>query len=93
MTVTADAVIGQEDVAQQSGAGVEVVAKKSGLGAFSKKIGQFVSKLVGKKQKGVKEEKVTKEEKAAAADPAPAPTPAPEPAAQEPAVVPVPVAA
>jgi hypothetical protein len=85
MTVTADAVIGQEEVAQQPGAGVEVVAKKSGLGAFSKKIGQFVNKLMGKKQKAMKEEKVTKEEKAAAA-------PAPEPAAEEPAVVPVPVA-
>ncbi|KAF2811513.1 uncharacterized protein BDZ99DRAFT_461568 [Mytilinidion resinicola] len=87
MAVTKDDILQHEDAAKHSGTAAETFAKKAGLGAFSKQIGEFVKKLVGKKQKAALDAKAKKEgvtpeaEAAAAGAPAPAAAPAPAPAA------------
>jgi hypothetical protein len=61
MAVTADDVVQHKDAAKHSGTAAETLAKKAGLGAFSKQIGEFVKKLVGKKQKATLDAKAKKE--------------------------------
>ena len=68
MAITADTITGHEDAGKHSGTAAEAMAKKAGFGIYAKKIGEFVNKLVGKKQKAMKDEKAA----AAAAAPAPA---------------------
>lgn len=46
-----------KDAGKHSGAAAEMAAKHLGLGSFSKKIGEFVNKLVGKKQKELIDQK------------------------------------
>jgi hypothetical protein len=75
MAFNADTVTGHKDAGKHSGTAAEVMAKKVGLGAYGKKIGEFVSKLVGKKQKAMADQKTVA---------APA-----QPAAHTPAAVPV----
>lgn len=75
MALTAETVTHHKDAGKHAGTGAEMAAKHLGLGAFSKKIGEFVNKLVGKKQKAMIDE-----QNAAKAQTAPAPAPAPAPA-------------
>jgi ribosomal protein L12E/L44/L45/RPP1/RPP2 len=51
MAFTQETVTHHKDVGKHSGTAAEHIAKQAGLGAFAKKIGEFVNKLVGKKQK------------------------------------------
>ena len=69
MAVNADTVVQHKDAGKHSGTAAEAMAKHAGFGAYAKKIGQFVSKLVGKKQKALADQK-------AATAAAPAATPA-----------------
>lgn len=72
MAFNQDTVTHHKDAAKHSGTAAEMAAKQMGLGSFSKKIGEFVNKLVGKKQK----EYVDGKNASAGAAPAPAPAPA-----------------
>lgn len=51
MAINAETVTHHKDAGKHSGAAAEMAAKHLGLGSFAKKIGEFVNKLVGKKQK------------------------------------------
>jgi hypothetical protein len=57
MAFNADTVTGHKDAGKHSATAAEMMAKKVGLGAYGKKIGEFVSKLVGKKQKAMADQK------------------------------------
>jgi hypothetical protein len=56
MAFTTETVTHHKDAGKHAGGGAEMVAKQLGLGSFSKKIGEFVNKLVGKKQKTMMDE-------------------------------------
>jgi uncharacterized protein (UPF0332 family) len=57
MAFNAETVTHHKDAGKHSGTAAEMAAKHMGLGAFSKKIGEFVNKLVGKKQKAMIDER------------------------------------
>lgn len=73
MAVTAETVTHHKDAAKHSGTAAEMAAKHMGFGQFSKKIGEFVNKLVGKKQKEMIDKKNPADPAAPAAAPAAAP--------------------
>lgn len=73
MAFTQETVTQHKDAGKHSGTAAETIAKQVGLGSFSKKIGEFVNKFVGKKQKTMADQK-------GAAAPAPTPTAAAQPA-------------
>ena len=72
MAVNADTVVQHKDAGKHSGTAAEAIAKHAGFGAYAKKIGQFVSKLVGKKQKALADQKAAAAPAATPAQPAPA---------------------
>jgi hypothetical protein len=57
MAFNQETVTHHKDAAKHSGTAAEHLAKQAGLGSFSKKIGEFVNKLVGKKQKAMIDQK------------------------------------
>lgn len=73
MGFNADTVTHHKDAGKHSGTAAEMAAKHMGLGAFSKKIGEFVNKLVGKKQKEMVDQKAAANGQPAAADASVAP--------------------
>jgi hypothetical protein len=79
MGFNTDTITHHKDVGKHSGTVAENFAKKNGLGMFAKEIGEFVKKLVGKKQKDyidgkAKPADATAAPAAPAAQPQPAPT-------------------
>ncbi|KAF2738617.1 hypothetical protein EJ04DRAFT_509489 [Polyplosphaeria fusca] len=81
MGFNADTVTHHQDVGKHSGTAAETLAKKHGLGMFAKEIGEFVKKLVGKRQKEYIDSKNTAKPVDAAAAPAAAPAAQPAPVA------------
>jgi hypothetical protein len=57
MALTTETVTHHKDAGKHAGSAAEMAAKQVGLGSFSKKIGEFVNKLVGKKQKTMVDER------------------------------------
>lgn len=57
MAFNQETVTHHKDAGKHSGTAAEAAAKHLGLGKYSKKIGAFVNKLVGKKQKTMMEQK------------------------------------
>ncbi|KAF2474258.1 uncharacterized protein BDR25DRAFT_351817 [Lindgomyces ingoldianus] len=57
MAFNQETVTQHKDAGKHGGTAAEMAAKQMGLGAFSKKIGEFVNKLIGKKQKEAADKK------------------------------------
>ncbi|KAF2114858.1 hypothetical protein BDV96DRAFT_86634 [Lophiotrema nucula] len=68
-----DTIARHKDTAKHSGDAAEHFAKQAGFGKYAKKIGELVSKLVGKKQKEYTAGKDTAAKPAAPVDAQPAP--------------------